>query len=144
MVLVGGKVDEIMPLPIGRHAPGHPLLGLGQRGADGIPHRVQDGLDLLRLGGDVGVNGGGLFTAVMRLVLVFEGALAVGAGPHRQPSSPSFDSLSIPPFRPAAKPPAAPAVTRRKAIAIFHRSAIIKVQQTRRKSPGTPAQKAAD
>jgi hypothetical protein len=84
VVLVGGKVDEVAPLPVGGHAPGDPLLRVGKGGSQSASHLEELRPHSLVLLGDVLVDGEGLLAAGVRLALAgkLDVLLAVHADLH--------------------------------------------------------------
>ncbi len=54
------KENDGMLVPVSRHIPGNTLLRCRERGAEGIPHLIQQRLYPLRLRGNIGVYRFGL------------------------------------------------------------------------------------
>ena len=77
-----GELDQIVPPPVGGHAPGDFLLRLRQGGADGAVHLTQIGLYILRLAEDVLLDGLWRLPAVVVLIGIAERPSALGAYPH--------------------------------------------------------------
>lgn len=82
VVLVGGEVDEVAPLPVRGHAPGDPLLRVGKGGSQDASHLEELRPHSLGLPSDVFVDGEGLLAAGVGLALVGKLTPALWALPH--------------------------------------------------------------
>lgn len=82
VVLVGGKVDEVAPLPVGGHAPGDFLLSIGEGGTQTVSNLVELRPHLHSLPGDVFADGEGLLAAGVGLVVAGKLTSTLGAFPH--------------------------------------------------------------
>lgn len=82
MFLLGGKMDNVAPLPPGWHRPGNLLCRIRQFISDGFSHILELIPDGFILGGDVLVYRLLSFPAVVGLAFILKGSAALWAFPH--------------------------------------------------------------
>lgn len=82
VLFVCGKMDDIMPFPIGGHTPGDPFLRFRECRMEGSAHCRQAGPDFFRLHGYIFVYGFWFLAAKMGLIRILKRTSALGAFPH--------------------------------------------------------------